>query len=231
MMTEEKSNLPLPQKSDIQGAIFDLDGVLTDTAEFHYQSWQQLADEEGLPFNRKVNEALRGLCRRDSLMIVLGERKYSEEKIQELMERKNFYFMKLIEKLGPENLLPGVKDLLDELQAVGIKIAIASSSRNVKIVVERLGIVNQIETITDAYSVDRTKPAPDIFLHTASKLQLKPAQCIVFEDASSGVEAALAGGMWAVGIGPKERVGDAHIIVASLEDVCWTDLVNKLSCL
>jgi kojibiose phosphorylase len=212
----------------IQGVIFDLDGVLTDTSEFHYQGWKQLADEEGILFDRQANEMLRGLARRDSLLQLLGERQVTEAELQEMMARKNGYYEKFIQNLTAADLLPGAKELLDELRAAGIKVAIASSSKNAHIVCQRLGIADKLDAISDGYSVERHKPAPDVFLHAARQLGLEPLQCLAVEDAASGVEAALAAGMWVVGLGPRERVGAAHIVYASLAGLRWSDLLAKL---
>lgn len=214
--------------SDIQGVIFDLDGVLTDTAEYHYRAWQKLADEEGLPFNREANEALRGVSRRESLMHIIGNRQYPEAKIQEMMDRKNRYYVESIEDISFKDLFPGVLQLLEDLKQAGIKIAIGSASKNAHTVVEKLGIGDKIDAIADGYSVDRPKPAPDLFLFAANLLGLQPSQCVVVEDAAAGVEAALAAGMFAVGIGPESRVGNAHVVLSGLSDMRWTELQAKL---
>jgi kojibiose phosphorylase len=213
---------------DIRGVIFDLDGVLTDTSEFHYLSWQRLADEEGLPFDRQANEALRGVSRRDSLLLILGDRPATEEQIQEMMARKNRHYQAYVEGVTADNLLPGALELLDELQAAGIKIAIGSASKNARRVIARLGIAERVDALADGYSVERQKPAPDLFLYAASQLGLPPEQCLVAEDAASGVEAALAAGMWAVGLGPAERVGTAHVVLPNLQGVRWADLLVRL---
>jgi kojibiose phosphorylase len=217
------------QVPDIRGVIFDLDGVLTETAEYHYRGWQQLADEEGIPFDRQVNEGMRGLSRRDSLLHMLGGQQRTEEQIQEMMERKNRYYLESIKDISPADLLPGALELLDELRSVGIKVAIGSASKNAKEVIQRLGIGDRVDTISDGYSVKNSKPAPDLFLHAAAQLGLAPEHCVVVEDAGSGVEAALAAGMRAVGLGPVERVGKAHVVLPSLEGVRWPDLLVKLS--
>lgn len=205
----------------IKGVIFDLDGVLTDTAEYHYQSWQKLSDEEGIPFNRQANESLRGVSRRDSLLAILQDRQVSEEKIQEMMDRKNKYYLELIEHISPNDLLPGVLNLLSELKEAGIKIAIGSASKNAKPVIQKLGIANYIDTISDGYSVINSKPAPDLFLHAAKQLNLPPENCLVVEDAASGVEAALAAKMGVVGIGDRQRVGSAHLVLENLDGIHW----------
>jgi beta-phosphoglucomutase len=214
---------------NIQGFIFDLDGVLTDTAELHYLAWQKLADEEGIPFNRQANEALRGVSRRASLMLIIGDRPNSEAQIEEMMERKNRYYIELIENMTFQDLLPGAIALLDELRQAGIKIGIGSASKNARTVIERLGIGDKIDAIADGYSVQQPKPAPDLFLYAAKQLGLEPEESVVVEDAAAGIEAALAAGMWAVGLGPIERVGAAHVVLPSLTGIKWANLKAKLS--
>lgn len=228
-VTEPENQSVINNPSEIRGVIFDLDGVLTDTAEYHYRGWQKLADEEGLPFNREANEALRGVARRESLMHIIGNRQYPEAKIQEMMDRKNRYYVESIEYIAPKDLFPGVLQLFDDLKQAGIKIAIGSASKNARMVVQKLGIGDKVDAIADGYSVDRPKPAPDLFLFAANLLGLPPAQCVVVEDAAAGVEAALAAGMFAVGIGPEARVGAAHVVLPGFSDVRWVDLVGKLS--
>lgn len=217
-----------PTPDTIQAVIFDLDGVLTDTSEFHYLGWKRLADEEGIPFDREANEALRGVSRRDSLLYLLKGRSVTEAQIEEMMARKNGYYLDLIRTITPDHLLPGVSKLLDELRAAGIKIALGSASKNAKEVLERLGILDRVDAIADGLSVKNSKPAPDVFLHAASQLNISPAHCVVVEDATSGIEAALRAGMWSVGLGPVERVGDAHVVLPNLQNVHWQDLLEKV---
>ncbi|HBE53104.1 MAG TPA: beta-phosphoglucomutase [Cyanobacteria bacterium UBA11369] len=228
-VTEPENQSITNNSSEIRGVIFDLDGVLTDTAEYHYRAWQKLADEEGLPFNREANEALRGVSRRESLMHIIGNRQYSEAKIQEMMDRKNRYYVESIEDITSKDLFGGVLQLFDDLKQAGIKIAIGSASKNARTVVQKLGIEDKVDAIADGYSVDRPKPAPDLFLFAANLLGLPPAQCVVVEDAAAGVEAALAAGMLAVGIGPESRVGAAHVVLPGFSGVRWDDLQAMLS--
>jgi beta-phosphoglucomutase len=193
----------------IRAFIFDLDGVITDTAEYHYRGWKRLAEEEGLPFSRDDNEHLRGVPRRESLMLILKDRLYPEEKILEMMERKNNYYLAFIKEITPRDLLPGAKELLEEIHAAGLKNALGSASKNAGEVIERLGIRELFDAVSDGFSVERQKPAPDLFLHAAAQLGLSPAECVVVEDAAAGIEAAIAGGFRSVGLGPAERVGRA----------------------
>jgi beta-phosphoglucomutase len=214
--------------TDIRGFIFDLDGVLTDTAEYHYQAWQRLADEEGLPFDRQANEALRGVSRRESLMHIIGIRQYSAADLQKMMERKNHYYVESIGTITPKDLLQGAVELLTELRQAGIKIAIGSASKNARTVIDKLGIGNLVDAIADGNSVEAPKPAPDLFLFAANQIGLDPAQCVVVEDATVGVQAAIAGGMRSIGIGPITRVGAANIVLPNLIGVNLVDLQNQL---
>lgn len=210
----------------IKGFIFDLDGVLTDTAEYHYRGWKRLADEEGIPFTRADNEALRGIPRRESLMLILKGRSYPEEKIVEMMERKNHYYLELIREISPKDLLPGARELLEQIHRAGSKSALGSASRNAREVVQRLGIANLLDAISDGNSVEQQKPAPDLFLHAASQLDLKPNECVVVEDAAAGIAAARAGGFHTLGLGPRERVGAAQEVLPSLQGARLGDLLK-----
>ncbi|NJR51749.1 MAG: beta-phosphoglucomutase [Leptolyngbyaceae cyanobacterium CSU_1_3] len=228
MASDVRNTPPSTHPSSLAGVIFDLDGVLTDTAEYHYRAWQKLADEEHLPFDRQANELLRGVSRHESLMLIIGNRSYTETQIQEMMDRKNHYYVESIKDITPQDLLPGSLELLDELRQAGIKTALGSASKNAQMVIEKLGIGDRIDAIADGYSVQNPKPAPDLFLYAANLIGVEPAQCVVVEDAAAGVEAAIAAGMWAVGLGPTERVGNAHVVLPSLEGVRWADLKLKL---
>ncbi len=213
-------------KRTVKAFIFDLDGVITDTAEYHYQAWKRLADEEGLPFDREKNEKLRGVSRRECLRLILNGKKVPEEEMEAMMERKNNYYKELIENVTRQDILPGVKELLTELRASGYKIAIASVSKNAKTVLNGLGIIDLFDAISDGYSVKNSKPAPDLFLHAAEQLGIAPEYCAVVEDAEAGIEGALAANMLAIGIGPKERVGKAHYRHNETKDINLNELLS-----
>ncbi len=209
----------MPEWKNIKAFIFDLDGVLTDTAEYHFLAWKRLADEEGLPFSREDNEKLRGVSRRASLELLLQGRRLPERKMQELMKRKNAYYREYIKSISEKDLLPGAADLLQELQKRGYKLALASGSKNAPRVVERLGIASYFDVLVHGGSVERAKPYPDLFLHTAERLAVYPSGCVVVEDAEAGIEAAQAAGMATIGIGPPERVGAADLVFYSVADI------------
>jgi beta-phosphoglucomutase len=213
----------------IYGFIFDLDGVLTDTAEYHYQAWQRLADELGIPFDRARNEALRGVSRRQSLELLLAGRVYPEDQMLAMMARKNGYYQALLARVTPDDLLPGVRPLLDAVRTAGMKIAIGSASKNAREVVQRLGIVPYLDGLADGDSVVRPKPAPDLFVYAAGLLRVCVTACVVFEDAAVGVEAAKTAGMYAVGLGPAERVGQADLVLPDLSCVTLDDILQRLS--
>jgi beta-phosphoglucomutase len=212
---------------DIRAFIFDLDGVITDTAEYHYLSWKRLAEEEGLPFTRQDNEALRGVSRRESLRRLLKGNQIDEATMQTWMQRKNEYYVNYLNRITPHDLLPGIAQLLHEAKSAGVKIAVASASRNARTVLERLHVLDLFEAVGDGYSVVNTKPAPDLFIWTAGRLNVSPPSAVVFEDAEAGVEAALNGGFWAVGIGTA-NVDKAHIVVPNTSELQFNQILDRL---
>jgi beta-phosphoglucomutase len=207
--------------------IFDLDGVLTDTSEYHFKAWKHLADDLGIPFTREENDRyLRGVSRRESLMYIIRGRHYSEDQIQEMMDRKNRYYVEMIKKMTPNDLVPGGRELLQEIRQAGIKIAIASVSKNARTVLDNLGINAYLDAIADGYAVSNSKPAPDIFVFAAGMLNTPTSQCLVLEDAAAGVEAAKKGGMLAIGIGPQDRFQGADKVLPDLVNKHLSDLLG-----
>jgi beta-phosphoglucomutase len=170
--------------------LFDLDGVLTDTSEYHYQAWKHLADDEGIPFTHEENDLhLRGVGRRDSLLYLLKGRKVSEAQMQEMMDRKNRYYSELIKNMSPKEVVPGGVALLKEIRQAGIKTAIASASRNTMTVLQRLDLVSYFDGIADGSSVVHGKPAPDVFIFAAGLVNIPTRDCLGVEDATAGIEA------------------------------------------
>ena len=192
----------------MQALIFDLDGVIADTTEFHYQSWKRLTDEAGIPFTRDDNEQLRGITRRESLSRILNGRAIDEATAQTWLELKNRYFLDSLDALQP---LPGVVDFLQQAREAGLKMGIGSSSKNAHIVLKKLKLLEYFEAIGDGSTIVNSKPAPDVFLWVAGALRTSPRQAIVFEDGEAGVEAALAGGFWTVGIGAA-NLEQTHLV-------------------
>lgn len=188
-----------------RGYIFDLDGVLTDTAHFHYLAWLHLAQDLGLQFMEKDNELLKGVSRQRSFEIMLElnhrEHDYTAEQKAEFIDRKNNYYRALLGELCPADVLPGVLEFLHDARAKGIRLAVASASRNAGIVLENLRLTGEFDYIADAAKITHPKPDPEIFLNCAEALDLQPSECLGFEDAQAGIEAIHAAGMKAVGIG------------------------------
>ncbi|MEX0314153.1 MAG: beta-phosphoglucomutase [Allomuricauda sp.] len=197
----------------IKGFIFDLDGVITDTAELHFDAWKALSDEMGWAFDHTVNDKLRGISRTDSIKVILAHNNTSldDETLETLAAKKNEIYVKSLDEMTPDNYLPGAKELLTHLRTEGFAVALGSASKNAEKVLNQLNATAYFDVIGDGHSVSKSKPAPDIFVYGAEKLNLQPEECIVFEDAESGIDAAKAGGFYSVGIGPKERVGHADL--------------------
>lgn len=199
----------------IKGIIFDLDGVITDTAEFHYLAWKQLCDEEGLKFDKLLNEELKGVSRKKSLDIILKHNSTTISEIEKetYTNRKNEYYLVHLKSLSPQDYLPGIKFFLESLKASKIKIGLGSASKNAICVLEKLEATHFFEVIGDGNSVVNAKPAPDLFLFVAKELGCAPEECIVIEDAAPGIDAAHKAGMKAVGIGEKEVLGEAELVL------------------
>ena len=207
--------------------IFDLDGVLTDTSEYHYQGWKRLADDEGIPFTREENDAyLRGVGRRESLAYLIRDRRYSEEQIQEMMDRKNRYYSQSIKSMSPKDVVPGGQELLAEIRRAGIKTAVASASKNCRTVLDLLQITQYFDGIADGNSVVNSKPAADIFVFAAGLVGVSTVECLGVEDADAGIEAIKTAGMTALGVGPQERFHRADRVLPTLENKHLRDLLR-----
>jgi len=196
-----------------------MDGVLTDTVLYHYLSWRQLAEELNIPFTKKDNEKLLGLSRPDSMKIFLQGRPVSDLEFKQLLQKKNDYFLKLLHDFSPANLLPGVLNLLTVLKKAGFLMAVASSSRNTPLILERLEIRDFFTAVSDSNTVANAKPAPDLFLDAAKRLMVEPEACVVLEDSTAGIEAGLRAQMLVIGIGPEELVGKAHLRYGSMSEI------------
>lgn len=203
--------------SHFKAAIFDLDGVLADSAVLHYAAWKRLADELAIPFDETANERLKGIDRIGSLrlLLALGNREMSPEAMAELASRKNAHYVELAARATPASLLPGAARLIGAARAAGLRLAVASASRNAPALLERLEVAGAFDFIADAGTIGHPKPAPDIFLACAAAVGAAPERCVGFEDAAAGVEAILAAGMTAVGIGDPSVLGRAHLVFPS----------------
>lgn len=214
----------------IDGVIFDLDGVLVDTARFHFQAWQRLAESLGITFTLKDNERLKGVSRRASLEILLslGDVHLSEDEIEKAMEKKNRWYVELIGQMTSEGILPGALDLLLELNMAGIKTALGSASKNAPLILERTGLAEHLDAVVDGNRTSRAKPDPEVFLLAAKDLNLSPLNCVVFEDAAAGIEAAINAGMRTVGVGNPAQLKAANLVIPSLEEIEWKTLRLQL---
>lgn len=197
----------------IKGFLFDLDGVIVDTAVFHFQAWRQLAQKLGGDFTEEQNEQLKGVSRVDSLKKIIEwtGATVSDEEFQTLMVEKNEWYLELVQGLGPQDALPGALNFLQTAYDQGVKIALGSASKNAPMILEKLGITPLFTAIIDGNNVVNGKPHPEVFLKGAEALGLEPSECVVFEDSIAGVQAAKAGGMSSVGIGDAETLqADIH---------------------
>ncbi|MFM1847886.1 MAG: hypothetical protein RL417_1360 [Pseudomonadota bacterium] len=203
----------------LAAVVFDLDGVITDTAEFHYRGWQQLADELGVPFDRHANERLRGLSRLDSLLAIVegSGLTYTEADLKAWTERKNRYYLDLVKTISPKDILPGARELLNECRGAGLKTAIASASKNAPEVLERLGLGSLFDAVAHGGMVARGKPDPEIFICAARLLGVSPERCVGVEDSAAGVESIRGAGMVAVGLGNPELLSRAERVFPSLK--------------
>lgn len=200
-----------------RAAIFDLDGVLADSARAHFAAWRRIAHGLEIAFDEADNEALKGVDRMGSLrrILALGGVELDADAMDELAARKNGYFLEAVRRMGPADLLPGAARLVADARAAGLACAVASASRNAPLLLDRIGIAGQFDFIADAGQIARPKPAPDIFLACATALGVAPDEAIGFEDAASGVKAIKSAGMFAVGIGDAQLLAEADIVYSS----------------
>ena len=216
-MQEQHSNL---------ACIFDLDGVLVDTAVYHYKAWKQLANDLGFDFTEAQNEHLKGVNRMRSLDMILawgGVEKTAEEK-EVLATSKNTQYVGMINKMTAAEVLPGTIDLLTSLQQAGFKIALGSASKNAGVILERTQLTHFFDAIVDGNLVSASKPDPEVFVKGATMVGVTPAQSVVFEDAQAGIDAALAANMKVVGVGQPENLIGAHVYVKDLSEITVEDI-------
>lgn len=204
-----------------QGIIFDLDGVLLSTDEMHFQAWKSIADEFGIPFDRTINNRLRGVSRMESLEIILEQspRAFSREEKEALAERKNNRYRTLLKSLTPDAVAPEVRETLSILKARGIKLAVGSSSKNTKLILSLTGLDHFFDAVSDGTNITRSKPDPEVFLKAADFIGLRPEDCAVIEDAVAGIDAANAGGFTSIGIGDAAAYEKTGIKIHSLQEI------------
>lgn len=214
---------------EIKACIFDLDGVIVDTAKYHYLAWRRLAEMLGFEFTEKDNERLKGVSRVRSLEILLevGKMDATPEQKEKWAHDKNEWYVDYITKMGADEILPGVVPFLAELRKNGIKTAIGSASKNADLILDRLGLKENFDAIIDGNKVSAAKPDPEVFVTAANALGTSPANSVVFEDAEAGIEAAKAGGMFAIGVGDAQVLGKADVVIGGLADLNY----EKFMCL
>lgn len=204
-----------------QGILFDLDGVLLSTDDMHYEAWKSIADELEVPFDRAVNNRLRGVSRMESLEIVLEPcaRSFSQEEKEALAARKNARYRALLQKLTPAAVTDEVRDTLAGLRRRGLRLAVGSSSKNAKLILELTELTPYFDAISDGTNITRSKPDPEVFLKAAESLGLRPEDCAVVEDAVAGIDAACAGGFLSIGIGEAAGYEKTEIAIQSLSEL------------
>lgn len=214
-----------------KGFVFDLDGVITDTAKFHYLAWKDLADEIGIEIDLKFNEQLKGISRMDSLERILAYGNKSDtfttEQKEALAEKKNTHYVELLQDLTPDDLLPGVQEFLNDAKAQNIPCAIASASKNAPFILEKLGVQDAFDAIVDPATLTKGKPDPEIFVRAAEAINITPAEAVGFEDAQAGLDGIKAAGMYAVGVYSGEELHGADSIVHHLTDISVAELLQK----
>ena len=213
------------------GFIFDLDGVITDTAKFHYQAWKALADSLGIPIDETFNETLKGISRMDSLDRILAhghrENAFIPAEKEALAQQKNDHYVQLLEHLTTEDVLPGVVPLLQQAQARHIPCAVASAAKNAPLILEKLGVRAYFATIVDPDSLSKGKPDPEIFLAAADSIGVLPQNAIGFEDAQSGIDGLKAAGIYAVGLSASQPLIGADMQVSEMTELSVDALLNR----
>ena len=205
----------------LQACIFDLDGVIVDTAKYHFLAWKRLADHLGIHFSEEDNELLKGVSRMDSLEIILniGKMKLSEDQKHEFAMLKNKWYVDYISRMTPDEILPGSLEFINELRNADIRVAIGSASKNTPMILERVGIKRLFDAVADGNIVSKAKPDPEVFLKAAEMVGIAPGNCIVFEDAIAGVQAALNAGMKCIGVGLPDVLTEAHFVISGLNEM------------
>jgi len=215
-------------KNTLQACIFDLDGVLVDTAIYHYEAWKRLANELGFDFTHDQNEQLKGISRMDSLEKILewGNIQISQERKIELSERKNSWYVQMISSMKEDEVLPGTRELLETIRAAGLKCALGSASRNSALILDRTSLISYFDVIVDGNSVTASKPDPEVFTKGANLLGIDPSNCIVFEDGIAGIKAAISAGMKVIGIGQPDVLKLANVVYDGLDKIQLSTLKN-----
>lgn len=214
-----------------KAVIFDLDGVLTDTAHYHFLAWKHIAEQVGVHFDEESNEQLKGIDRLNSLKFILdqSDQSFSEQEFLALAEQKNKHYQSLISNMKPQDVFPGVRDLLASLRSDDFALGVASVSKNALFVLDKIALIKDFDFVADAAKIKNTKPHPEIFLTVAQALSVAPESCVGIEDASAGVTAIKAANMPAIGVGSAEQLGHADEIVAKTGDITLGQILRLLN--
>ena len=214
----------------IKACIFDLDGVIVDTAKYHFQGWLRLARHLEIPFTEEDNEKMKGISRMASLekILELGSKEYSDRDKQKFCMTKNTWYLELIQRMDNKDILPGISEFLAHLKENDVKIALGSASKNARFVLDKIGLMDDFQIIIDGNDVIKSKPDPEVFLKGANGLNVNPSEAIVIEDSAKGIEAAIAGGFYSIGIGLEEHLSHASMVLPSLENITLTDISNRI---
>ena len=217
----------------IEALIFDLDGVIVDTAVYHYKAWKRLADELNIPFTEEDNEQLKGVSRVKSfdILLSLGNLNMPEQEKVKYRDKKNQWFVEYISGMQPADVLPGVTGFIHDLKTKGFKIVLGSASKNAVTVLENVDLIQVFDAIVDGTQVSAAKPDPQVFLKGAEAVSVVPGNCVVFEDAQAGVEAALNGGMFCIGVGDPAILHKAHWVIPSIGSIGIKEFEVKISSL
>lgn len=209
-------------------AIFDLDGVIVDTAKYHYLAWKRLADELGIGFTEEDNERLKGVSRMRSLDILLelGKLKRSPQEKEQLAAKKNAWYVDFILQMDRSEILPGVVDFLEGLQSQNIRIALGSASKNAQTILDKIDLTAYFDVIIDGNLVSNAKPDPEVFLLAARQLHIPAAEAVIFEDAQAGIDAGLRAGMFTIGVGHPDLLKKAHIVISGFSEFRWEDFLK-----
>lgn len=211
--------------------LFDLDGVIVDTAKYHYLAWRNLAISLGFDFTEEQNERLKGVSRIKSLEILLeiGNIKLSDDKKAVLLHEKNAEYLDYVNKMTSDEILPGVIRVLDFLDKKGVKYALGSASKNASLILEKVNLLDRFSALVDGNDVSKAKPDPEVFLIGASKLKTEPENCIVVEDAIAGIQAANKAKMLSIGIGKKEVLHEANYVFKDMSEIKSEFLIKILN--
>jgi len=212
----------------LRAVVFDLDGVITDSTDHHFRSWQRVAAEEGFGLPEGVSEQIKGLTRRASLEVIIRnqDRQFTEQEKARILERKNQYYQEFVKGITSDDVMPGAKRLIRELKAAGQKLAVASASRNARIILRNLALIDLFDAVVDGNEITKSKPDPEVYLKALDALKVDASAAVAIEDAAAGIAAAKAAGMKCVGIGSSRHLAGADLVVSSIDELSVEGLIE-----